>query len=545
MLKKYMQTHRSLLFFAMLFNAAYSVVSVLVAFLLSGMINAAMEGNPEGLKQYAVLSVCYLAAVLLLGRGGNYFQGLFTRNVMRELRQDVFRAIIRRNYRSFNTKTIGEYLSILSNDMDAIESSGVDSLFAIVDAAVTFLVAVAALLYIDVSIILAACLVGAFYLFVSWLLSRNLSSCKDAWFRTLEGYTVRAKELLSGHEVIDNLGVVDRIDRAFRQANEAESEAGRRYGLRLENLNVTNVALGQGLVIVILGVCSWIVLAGAMAVGSLVAVAQLMTNLITPLTGFVSCVNEIRASGGIYRDVAELLAGVDGEEETGLQEKSSFERDITLRDVSFSYGEGEPVLRHVNLTLEKNHKYAVVGASGSGKSTLVKLLLNYFPDYSGEICLDGCAYRDIRSESFQRLFSITQQNIFLFDGTIRENLTLFQPISEKEVERAVRFSGLERFLRENRASLDTQISENDAQLSGGERQSIAIARALLMRKSILIFDEATASLDRETAADILSQVLSIPDLTCIVVTHKLREVDPGLYDAVLEVRDGEVSFRQM
>lgn len=188
----------------------------------------------------------------------------------------------------------------------------------------------------------------------------------------------------------------------------------------------------------------------------------------------------------------------------------------------------------------KNKKYAIVGESGSGKSTLVKLLLNYYNTYSGNIYIDNKDVMNIKEENIFDLISMIQQDVFIFDDTIRNNVTLFKEYSDDEVKcalnKVVLISAID-LLKDN---LETNMGENGANFSGGQKQRIALARAIVKKCPIIILDEATASLDNETAYKIEKSLLDIQDLTLVSITHKLIKENLKMYDEIIYIRSGEI-----
>ena len=190
-------------------------------------------------------------------------------------------------------------------------------------------------------------------------------------------------------------------------------------------------------------------------------------------------------------------------------------------------------MKNVSATFEKGKKYAILGKSGSGKSTLLKLLAGYYPEFEGEICTDEIAALP------DRLVMIHQKT-FLFNDSVRNNLTLWKSYTENEISEVIKKAGLKEVMEHLPQGLDTIIEDNGSNFSGGECQRLAIARALLSGKDILLMDETTSALDEQTANDVENSILSLENITCISVTHRLSRENMKKYSAVLKMENGEL-----
>lgn len=220
-------------------------------------------------------------------------------------------------------------------------------------------------------------------------------------------------------------------------------------------------------------------------------------------------------------------------------EPIAFKENIRIKDLSFGYEPQNKVLHQINCTFESGKKYAVVGASGSGKSTLLNLLTASHSDYEGEIFYDQRELRNISSESLYEIVSVIQQNVFIFNASIRDNITMFADFPREEVNRAIALSGLSDLIAER--GEDYLCGENGSGLSGGEKQRISIARSLLKKSRVLLVDEATAALDPLTAFQISNAILNMDNLTGIVITHALDGHLLKRYDGLLALKNGGIA----
>lgn len=214
------------------------------------------------------------------------------------------------------------------------------------------------------------------------------------------------------------------------------------------------------------------------------------------------------------------------------------EKGISLRGVSFGY-EDKQILTDINIDFEPGKKYAIVGSSGAGKTTLLNLLMQAYDNYEGSVTLDGIELRDIEPDSLFNIFSPVQQNVFVFNDTIYNNVTLYKDFAKEDVEAAILRAGLSEIVELH--GTDYICGDNGSALSGGEKQRISIARALLKEAHVLLMDEATAALDEVTANAIMNAVLGMEDITEIVVTHRLDESILRQYDEILLLHHGEIA----
>ncbi len=258
---------------------------------------------------------------------------------------------------------------------------------------------------------------------------------------------------------------------------------------------------------------------GEISVGTAIIIIQLSTHIVGPVKTSISLINQIKSVSLIVDKIDEILC--DSSEEIEDLSLEKFGKNIEIKNLNFSYSDERQALNNINLTFEKNKKYAIVGESGSGKSTLTKLLMRYYKNYNGEILIDNKNLQKILSHDLYKNISMIQQNVFMFDDSIKENIKLYADYSDDEILEVCGRSGFSNLISILPNGINSLVGENGNKLSGGEKQRIAIARSLINDTKILILDESTSALDNETAYNLETSLLSINDLTLVVVTHKL------------------------
>ena len=275
-------------------------------------------------------------------------------------------------------------------------------------------------------------------------------------------------------------------------------------------------------------------LKGQITIGTVLVFVNLCNYLIAP----IQVVPEHWASRKAARGLVEKLEKLTKENATpdGDETLSVFKDCILLKDFSFGYEPEKMVLHNINTVFEKGKSYAVVGPSGSGKTTLLNLLVGTYRKYIGSLTLDNKQIKNLSADSLYNLIGMINQNVFIFDDTIRANITMFSDFSKEQVDKAIGLAGLDSVIKEH--GEDYRCGENGSALSGGERQRIAIARCLLKGTDILLVDEATSSLDNETAQYISNSILDLQGMTRIVVTHRLDANLLVRFDNILMLNNG-------
>lgn len=225
-------------------------------------------------------------------------------------------------------------------------------------------------------------------------------------------------------------------------------------------------------------------------------------------------------------------------DQKGVLVGQTLNKGIELDNVSFGYDEEKTVLKNISIQFEAGKSYALVGGSGSGKSTLLNILMGSYFNYQGEIRYDGQELKQINLDSLYDLVSIIQQNVFVFDSSIRNNITMFKEFDEDRIQCVINQAGLTELIAQK--GMDYACGENGSGLSGGERQRISIARCLLKGSSVMLVDEATAALDSKTAVAITNSILEIEGLTRIIVTHRLEESILRKYDKIFVLQNGNL-----
>lgn len=464
-------------------------------------------------------------------------QPRFLERAMRQYKDFAFKKLTEKNISSFRDESAAGYLSALTNDAASIETNYLAQMLAMITKAVTFIGAL--LLMCRYSLLMTAIAAGLTVLpLIASLLTGNRLQAVESRVSERNGeFTAALSDCLAGFTVVKNFRAEREIFRLFAQSNKAlehEKFTGRRIKMLVGMIGAVTGIFAQ-LGVFIAGVYLSMK-GGSMTPGAVVLFVNLMNFIISPiaeLPGLLAC---RKAALGLVDKLAAALERSSSRE--GSETLNRLEHGIRLENVSFAYEPGKTVLHGINAEFEAGRAYALVGGSGSGKSTLLNLLMAAETNYSGHIFADGIELSDISTESLYGTMAAIQQNVFVFNASIKDNVSMFRDFPKTEMDEAIARAHLGALIRER--GEDYLCGENGSGLSGGEKQRISIARSLLKKSSVLLADEVTAALDAQTAHRVSSDILDLQGITRIVVTHTLEESLLRRYDKIFVLRGGRI-----
>ena len=516
----------------------FSLLNLSVAWLLQQLVDY-VAGSPDALSlgTLALLTAGFILAIVPLKALQYGTKPRFMARAMNQFKSFAFGRLMRKSIASFQSETTGTYLSAFSNDLTAIETNYLERQYELVFNIVW--AGGAVVLMVLYSPILAAIAIGlcAMPLLASMKAGAYMERAEKAVSEKNSAFTASLKDILSGFSVVKSFRAEDAAVGLLEQSGGAVEAAKCRR---------RKVAVILGAVGGVAGISAQLgtFLAGALLVrlgrsvtpGVLSAFMVLTGAVITSVQELPEMLASRRAALALVDKMALALESNVRDEGRDIPDR--LEEGISVRGLSFGYEPGSEVLHGVSLDFAAGKSYAVVGASGSGKSTLLSLLMAARRDYAGSICYDGAELRDVSSASLYELVSMVGQDVFMFDASIRDNITMFRDFPAAEVDRAIELSGLGRLIAER--GEDYRCGENGSGLSGGEKQRISIARSLLRRSSVLLADEVTAALDAETAYQVTGDILALEGITRVVVTHALTQSLLRRYDGIVVLKDGRV-----
>jgi ATP-binding cassette subfamily B protein len=464
-----------------------------------------------------------------------------SQRAMKKLRGDMFAHLQRLPLRFFDNNPAGELMSRLTNDIDAVNqtvSSNVASLFASILSLVGIVIAMFALNF-------WLAFVSLLIIPIIYVLADFVARYTRRGFRDLQKHLGELngvmEEAISGQKVIKMFGRGDATLAAFRQSNENVFHAAVSANVYAMLLIPLTGVLGNFFIIALAGFGGWLALGGMVSVGVIATFINYGQNFISPLRQLAGMYNSIQAALAGAERVFEII---DTPPEIDAAEKTipldSLRGSVLFDDVSFGYNKDNPIIKGMTFTAAQGETLALAGPTGAGKTTIINLLTRFYEVDSGRIVIDGRDIRTIGKAELRRRLGIVSQDTFLFSASALENIRYGRlEATDAECMEAAKMAEADTFIRRLPQGYDTVLSERAGNLSGGQRQLLSIARAILADPDILILDEATSSVDTRTEIRIQTALLRLMQgRTSFVIAHRLSTIRDAAQ--VLVIDNGEI-----
>jgi len=516
---------------------AMSSLNLMISWLIQQIMDCTANQDMQALVRSAWIVIIVVVIYTIANVMYRAVYPRFLQRAMQQYRDYAFSRLTQKSLRSFSKEGTALYVSALTNDCTSIENNYLAATFTLIELLFCFLGALIMMLYYSPVMLVLAVALSFLPVAVSMTAGNRLTEQEKEISKKNERFVSIVNELLSGFPVIKSFRAETQASRLFSQRNEQAEEAkkNKRRTEQLISLLANDAGIIAQMGIFLAG--AWLVISGkGVTAGVVIVFVQLMNYILNPISQVPLLWSNRKAAIALMEKLSDALS--ENVREEGREKLNGFSEKIEVKDLTYGYEPESHVLKDLDVQFDAGKSYAIVGGSGSGKSTLLNLLMGSSSNYQGEICIDGVSIKNIESESLYQLMTSVQQNVFVFNDTIRNNVTMFHEFPDKEVTLALERSGLSEFI-EKRGE-DFVCGENGANLSGGERQRISIARALLRKSPILLVDEATAALDAATARAVSFSILNLVGMTRIVVTHRLEEAILRRYDKILVMKNGTI-----
>ena len=505
----------------------------------------------SGSREYSLRGIILLTAGIFLMEffsavATYFFRTKFSTRAVLQYRNFACAYLLKKKVADFYASNSSVYLSALSNDLMKIKEQFLDQIPIITQILFCGIGAMIVMLRYNVFLACMSCVLSLIPFFAALYSGKNMGELEERLSTKNAEYLAFLKDFSIGFTIIKSYKVEAIFSKLHAAVNEKTEETMLRRERCVEKVNYFAAISGYVTRLSILFLSAYIAFTRhSISIGTVIAFSQLIHYLIDPLSSLPSMLTEAKAA---YRLTDKFWDTIKREEvpqntpeNNRVKEEQIAEMlrgELLFNHICFSYSEGKEVLKELNLRVKEGEKVVLLGTSGSGKSSILKILMGMERAQSGTIRIGGQDTMDLGEDRIFKEISYIQQEVFIFDGTIRENICLFQTYREEELQSVIERAGLRNLVKEK--GLSYRCGENGAALSGGERQRISIARSLLRKTPILLADEITASLDKENSYLVLDTLLNIENTTEILVLHDLDSRILSRVDRISVLKNGKV-----
>lgn len=551
---KFLKTGYMVLYLAL--QPLSTALEVGVSYVMMLAIDYATNGTIEKLHLYLLGIIVYLFISFSVDVLTKRVREKASAQALFSLREALMKKILAMSTGEYASRNSGSYVAYLTKNVEKLEESYFWTIFRIYPSVLQLIVSVIWLSIMDWRLSLFVLFTGLIQLIVPKFTVKPVAKAEKDYIEKSENYTISLKEIFSAFDLIKSYNLQEKIKAIHCNANSLYKKASFKDRYMSGFMGSLGDFFSSITYIGVFFLGAVLVLLGFFKISVIIAASQLVIFIVYPLSNLTQYITSILAAKAVIKELDEILNLQENDSSLkDLEAKTSFEDSISFENMSFCYpqdgGDEDdnenqgafPALKNVNLTIKKGEKVLIVGESGSGKSTLLSLLYKKFTGYEGLIKIDGTDIRKIPDDSYFKLVSVVHQSPFIFDDTIKNNIALYnEDISDERIKEACKKAGLQKFIEGLPLGLETRIGEGASKISGGEKQRIAIARALVKDSPILLMDEATSALDKETSAEIENTVLSQRELTCIIISHHVSEALRARADKIVTVKEGSADI---
>lgn len=538
----YVKQQKIGLFFSIFFVIASTFLSLAGPYMIGHIIDDyIMKKDIDGTIRLGILLAVIFSVASILTWLQTYVMIQVAMKTIRTLRLELFQKLQTLTLRFFDQRALGDLMSRVTNDIDNLNTALVQSVTQIVSSILTVIGVSIAMFTLSWQLAIVTLIIIPLIVFTTKQIIKRSSKNYAARQRDLGKLNGYIEEMITGSEVLTLFGREQQTIDTFHQQNENLRNSAQRAEITSGLLGPINNFMNNLGLAVVIGTGAFLAVKSIVTVGIIAAFVTYTRQFFRPLNQLSNLLNTFQSAIAGAERVFEIL-----DEPSEVADKpnaiktASLKGDVVFKQVSFSYEPNKPVLKHIDFHAKAGETFALVGPTGSGKTTIINLLTRFYDVDQGEILIDGHNIEHYQMATIRQRVGVVLQDTYLFSGTIRENIRFGKlDATDEEVVEAAKIANAHHFIKYLPAQYETPVQAGGANLSQGQRQLIAIARAILENADILILDEATSSVDTQTEVDIQKGLQHLMQgRTSFVIAHRLKTIENA--DQILVIQQGEI-----
>ena len=516
------------LFFAILGAGITLVIPLIVRYITSTIVHLPAETATGMIVKLGIFMIVLVLIEAFCNFYIAYYGHIMGASIERDMRNEIFSHYQKLSFAFYDNQKVGHLLSRITADLFDISELLHHGPEDLVISIIKFVGAFAILVFINVRLALAAFFFVPFLILYAIYFNKKMKKAFRENRARIADINTQIEDSLSGIRVVKSFANEKVEMKKFRQGNERFVNSKK---LSYKYMGTYNSGMGAFTTLITISVLltgAFYLTKGAMPVEDLVTVLLYISNFTDPMKKLITFTEQFQNGYSGYSRFLEIMAvAPDIQDAPEAKEVNDVKGAIDFENVSFAYeGTQEKVLSHVNLKVKAGEYVALVGSSGAGKTTLCSLIPRFYDVTEGSVLLDGEDIRNLKLQSLRNQIGIVQQDVYLFAGTVMENIRYGKPdATDEEVIRAAKAANAHEFITELEQGYDTDIGQRGVKLSGGQKQRLSIARVFLKNPPILIFAEATSALDNESEKIVQQSLENLAkDRTTFVIAHRLSTI---------------------
>ncbi len=508
----------------------------MIIYSVQNLVASMTTGQLPLLQRMIILLVGLLIANFVFGYFSVLLEAKVSRKLHLELKKDLFQVILGQKYKDFKKTSVGSKLSTFENDINFIEEYYFNNIFVLMRNIIVIVAAVSYLFHLSILMGILLLICSVTILFIPLLLGKNIDPISEAYADDKGKYIGRLKDYCEGMDVIHAYNIETYVQKNYFTILEQLENKLLKLKKKIGLYNQTMITGNYLIIAISFSVGGFFVIKNALSVGELIAITQIINIIMQPLGEVASALVEISGSLAVRQKLERLTKEKKKEVYQEPDISETIFSGIDCRDISYDTEDGAFSLKKITMRFEPGKKYIVIGPSGCGKSTLLKIIANVLEPSFGDAYINERNYKECEC-LVSEMVSLVHQDTFIFNDTIENNIRLYQDYSATEFDNAISVVALKEKLKER---IQSDCSEGGGSLSGGEKQRIAIARAILRNSPVLLLDEITSALDQFTAKTIVGNIFAMKEKTIVFVTHKMETDFMKRADCIICMNQGMI-----